>query len=112
MPKHVKRIECCYCGAASLVNLNNPNEMHLICSGCGARMDIDRLAPLSSTTPQKREVVFVPGPKSPPSEPRRSERKERSRRDDDYERRKPRKRRRSFLKRLEDVWDEIEDIFD
>ena len=117
MARHVKRIECCYCGASSLVNLDNPNAMQLICSGCNARMSVDRMQPLApaaaapvSPPPARSErtVVF-----EPPRDDRRR-RDDNDDDDDDHRDRRPRKkkRRKTFLKRLEDIWDEIEDIFD
>ena len=115
MSKYVKRIECCYCGASSLINLSNPREMALTCSGCAARMSVDKIS-LLAPMPNKptREIRFDP----PPREPREFKR---SKRDDDddkkYDKRrssehKRGRRRRTFLNKLEDIWDEIEDIFD
>ena len=111
MSEHVKRIECCYCAASSLVNLKNPHAMTLICSGCGAKMSVDRMSALAIPSPAsvpapapiRREVVF-----ERPVERKGSDDKRRGGSGGSGKRR----RRRSFLKRIEDIWDEIEDIFD
>lgn len=117
MPKHIKRIECCYCGASSLINLNNPHEMRLVCSGCSAKMSVDKLTPL---TPAAAPAP-IPRPEKPtreirfdrPDDDEHDYRERGKRRDDDRRPGKGRRRkRRTFLNRLEDIWDEIEDIFD
>jgi hypothetical protein len=108
MPKHVRSIECCYCGAASLVNLQDANRDSLTCGACGAGMAIKRMQSVSSPpdaagwngeapprlAPQWRGDTGQRGPLGP--KPDREKRKKSS----------------GFFDMIEDLWDEVEDIFD
>lgn len=108
MPKHVRSIECCYCGAASLVNLQDANRESLTCGACGAGMAVKRMKTVAGSSgtadwqgdgqprlaPQWRGDTGQRGPLGPKPEAH--------------------KRRKSsgFFDMIEDLWDEVEDIFD
>lgn len=118
MPEHVRSIECCYCGASTFVNLREVNKNSLKCGECGAGMSVSRMGFVS------KPAVAIPNREIPArsdskdrskSEPRLAKQWEekRGRRDDDDRKKKPkRKKKKGFFDRLEDIWDEVEDIFD
>lgn len=110
MPKHVRSIECCYCGASTLVNLRDANDKSLKCGECGAGMAVGKMAHVS----EQPDAVGWNGEIPPRPEPKLAkqwEEKREWRGDDDYKRSKP-KKKKGFFDRLEDIWDEVEDIFD
>lgn len=96
MKNSTKIATCCYCGARSLLKLTARDGHELACGSCGA--------PLHDL-----KWLKTPAPDLPKRTPSRPKTKEHS---------KPRpvkrvKRRKSRWKELvEDIWDEIEDIFD
>lgn len=122
MPGAVKKISCCYCDAATLVNLTKVGRGVLTCDACGARLSsarmesvINKPVPVAKPAP-KRACGGGPGALDPRwhgtagglagfgagtgmARPKKKKKP------------KP-KKRRSFLDRLEDLWDEIEDIID
>ena len=116
MPKTVRQITCCYCDAATFVDLTKIGRGVLTCDACGARLTSAKMeAVLNKPVPVKKGGTrnsgtldprwlnvhgpfgggaAVPQPKKrPKSKPR------------------PRKRKGLF-DRLDDVWDVIEDIID
>lgn len=111
MPKTVKKITCCYCDAATLVDLAKVGRGVLTCDACGARLSSARM----------EAVVNKPVPVRPAPTPKRAaqtatldprwqsaalpQQKKKAKKS------KP-KKRKGFLDRLEDLWDEIEDIID
>jgi len=106
MPKHVRSIECCYCGASTLVNLQEADGNSLKCGECGAAMSVNKMEYVSTSA-------------APESKPERRlseqwEEKREWRGDDRKERSKPKKKKKKkgFFDRLEDIWDDVEDIFD
>ena len=118
MPKTVKTITCCYCDASTLVDLGRIGRGVLTCDACGARLSSARMiavmnkpVPVTRATPKRvcnggaldprwHGVVGPHGGKGS-SRPKKK-----------YKSRSKPKKRKSFLDRLEDIWDEIEDIFD
>jgi len=102
MPKHVRSIECCYCGASTLINLHETNANSLKCGECSANMSAANLASVSSRKPGPERTLRTDFSEHP------------KRRDnDDDDRRKPKhKKKKGFFDRLEDLWDDVEDIFD
>ena len=117
MPKHVRSIQCCYCGASTLVNLNDANEKSLKCGECGAGMAVGKMEHLAAQPDASVRNTEATRQLAPQWEGKR-ERKEKREwcgkdddDDDDDDRRKPRKKK-GFFDRLEDIWDEVEDIFD
>jgi len=121
MPKHVRSIECCYCSASTLVNLREVDEKSLKCGECGAGMAVEKMAHVAERPDAagwNGEVPQRPEARKPPKDDDRRLSKEwkgkrewRGDDDDDRKRSKP-KKKKGFFDRLEDIWDEVEDIFD
>jgi len=118
MPKHVRSIECCYCSASTLVNLREVDEKSLKCGECGGGMAVDKMTHVAQPIATKDNLASTP-PCSATREDRQlaSQWKgKQDRRDDDDNKRKrkksKRKKKKGFFDRLEDIWDEVEDIFD
>lgn len=99
MPHQTKIATCCYCGSRTALRLTARKGHELACGSCGAplhEMKPLKLDPTPETRP-KRENLFA-------AAAYRAKRKQKP---------KKQKRRKGFLHRaLEEVWDEIEDIFD
>lgn len=95
---------CCYCGTRAALVLRGAERHELACSSCGAPLHDLKMLPKASvrvtaaaptpTRPKPKDVH----PKQPHPKPRKV--KKRS------------KRKGLFRKIVEEVWDEIEDIFD
>ena len=124
MPKHVRSIECCYCSASTLVNLREVDEKSLKCGECGAGMAVGKMARVSEAPDAAGWNGEIPrrperhsSPRKDHEDDRRSSKEWKGKRewrrddDDDYKRSKP-KKKKGFFDRLEDIWDEVEDIFD
>lgn len=83
---------CCYCGARTVLKLTGKVSHELACGSCGAPIRYLKPIPIETRTevkPSRRQAA----PKK---------RKE-----------KPRRKRKGFWQRaVEEIWDEIEDIFD
>ena len=95
---------CCYCGTRAALILRGRERHELSCSKCGAPLhnlkmlpirSAHRTAPLATPTRAKPKAVH---PKQPHPRPRKVK--------------KPKKRRGFWSKIAEEIWDEIEDIFD
>lgn len=116
MPKTVRMISCCYCGAATMIDLAKVGRGVLTCDACGARLCSARMeAVVNKPIPVKRAAPERIAPLAPrwhgfagsfasPAGCKKSKPKKKTKS-------KP-KKRKSFLDRLEDIWDEIEDIID
>ena len=115
MPKTVRKITCCYCDASTLVDLTRIGRGVLTCDACGARLSSARMeavvnkpVPVRRSAPRRECRTATLDTRWQKSDSRHgimgkhSKKKSRSR---------P-KKRKSFLDRLEDIWDEIEDIID
>ena len=95
---------CCYCSTRAALALRGNDRHELSCSSCGAPLHNLKMLPISAgrvtaraETPSRRSPKSV-HPKQPHPKPRKVEK---------------RKKRKGLFKRLaEDLWDEIEDIFD
>ena len=112
MPKHVRSIQCCYCGASTLVNLHEANEKSLKCGECGAGMSVGKMEHVAAqpdATVRNDEAARQLAPQWTGKRDWHGKRDDDD--DDDDDRRKPRKKK-GFFDRLEDIWDEVEDIFD
>ncbi len=99
MPHQTKIATCCYCGLRTALRLTARSGHELACGSCGAPLHEMKPLKLDPTpqTPPKRENMFSQAAFRAKSKPKK----------------KKRKPRKSFLRRaIEDVWDEIEDIFD
>jgi hypothetical protein len=108
MPEHVRSIQCCYCGASTLVNLRKANEKSLKCGECGAGMSVGKMAHVAANP----EAAVRQDEAARQLAPQWQEKREWRGKDDDCgERRKP-KKKKGFFDHLEDLWDEVEDIFD
>ncbi|QHQ34131.1 hypothetical protein [Algicella marina] len=94
MPDLTKIATCCYCGSRTVLRLTARDRHELACASCGAALH--NMKPLKA----KPATAPKPSPSRPihlPPKPRKS----------------PKKRsRKRWMDVLEDVWDEIEDIFD
>ena len=114
MPKHVRSIQCCYCGASTLVNLHEANEKSLKCGECGAGMSVGKMEHVAAqpdATVRNDEAARQLAPQWTGKRDWLGKRDDDDDDDDDDDRRKPRKKK-GFFDRLEDIWDEVEDIFD
>ena len=99
-----KLVTCCYCGTRAALVLRGDSRHELTCSQCGA--PLHRLKMLR--TPSDRGTAPTVAPTRPGH--RSAPQKNRSR--PSKPSRKHRKRKGLLRKVLEEVWDEIEDIFD
>jgi len=117
MPRTVKTISCCYCDASTLVDLAKIGRGVLTCDACGARLSSARMqavmnkpVPVKRTTPKRActggtldaRWSAVAGPYAAGAVQPKKVSKAKTKR----------KKRKSFLDRLEDIWDEIEDLID
>lgn len=106
--KTTKIATCCYCGAQALLKLSEIGARHeLSCASCGAllhnmkQMPIAPPARAQNAKPQAQKAIsHRPPPKSPPPPA--------------FKTKKRRKRSlwSRLIERAEDLWDEIEDVFD
>ena len=92
---------CCYCGMRAALVLKGEVRHELSCAGCGAPLhDLKRLR---RDRNGERDLVAPSRARAP--EPKHKPRK--------VKKRKPPKRRKSFLSKvIEEAFDVIEDIFD
>lgn len=93
---------CCYCGARTALKLSAREGHELACGRCGAPLHEMKPLKLDPTpqTPPKKENLFADA----------SYRKNKGKYQKSKKKKKPRK---GFFRRaLEEVWDEVEDIFD
>lgn len=107
MPAHTsgrKIATSCYCSTRAALVLRGNDRHELSCSSCGAPLHNLKMLPVQpdrvtarAATPT-RPVPKPDHPKQPHPKPRKLDRK--------------RRRKGLFRKVLEEVWDEIEDIFD
>jgi ribosomal protein S27AE len=111
MPKHVRSIECCYCGASTLVNLHEANAKSLKCGECGAGMAVGKMEHVAAQPDAAVRNDEAVRQLAPQWQAKREWRGGDDDDDDDDDRRKP-KKKKGFFDRLEDIWDEVEDIFD
>lgn len=95
---------CCYCGSRAALILRGKDRHELCCSNCGAPLHDLKMLPKASVrataptaTPARPRPKPV-HPKQPHPRPRKVQ--------------KRRKRKGLFSKIVEEIWDEIEDIFD
>ncbi|WP_281984078.1 hypothetical protein [Thalassorhabdomicrobium marinisediminis] len=100
---------CCYCGTRAALRLRGAERHELSCASCGAplrnmkEMPVARAAGQSTGKPARNPAKPVAAPSAKRSRPDRTET------------RNPKKRRNRkglWRKIAEEVWDEIEDIFD
>ena len=109
MAQGQKIATCCYCGTRAVMRFDK--ERHeLVCSACGAPLHNMKFMPQPSQTRKKKDrkgerhmsVAAMPRASRAPAyeEPRPRPKKSR-------------KRRKPIFRRVfEELWDEIEDIFD
>ncbi len=122
MPDTIRKIACCYCETATLVDLTKLGRGVLTCDACGARLSSARMEALvNRPVPVKRPATLRKTGNTGTLDPRwlnvvgpfggggaaasTAARKPKPKKT-------KRKKRKSFLDRLEDIWDEIEDIID
>lgn len=92
MKPEPKIATCCYCGTRAVLKLTGTVRHELACRGCGASLRILKTIPVET----RREVKAS---RTKPLPVRYRE--------------KPGRKRKSFFKRaVEEIWDEIEDLFD
>lgn len=101
MAYQTKIATCCYCGTRTMLKLSAREGHELACGNCGAPLHEMKPLKIDPTpkTPRKRENQFADA----------AFRKSKSKRKN-YKKSKPRKG--FFMRALEEVWDEVEDIFD
>jgi len=88
---------CSYCGTRSILKLVGNVQHELACNACGARLHtMKHLKAAPAPAPERRAPSPRPMRQAAPTKARK--------------RRKPMRRR--FVDLLEDIWDEVEDIFD
>ena len=93
MPDLTKIATCSYCGTRSVLQLRGKVQHELACGSCGAKLHTMKPLRVTPERPKQRATPEVRH--RPPPRPAR---------------RKPKRRR--LLDLVEDIWDEIEDIFD
>jgi len=100
----VKVATCCYCGTRAALVLRGNTRHELGCSNCGAPLSRLKMLPNPvPATPTPAPVQRRTGPQTA-FQPRQKKR---------YEKPKKRKYRKGFWRKvIEEIWDEIEDIFD
>lgn len=115
MPEGRKIATCCYCGTRAVLVFDRARH-ELSCQGCGAPLHNMKSMPQSVDHYKKTERARNSGRRDLPEYPREAPRD----RDRHYHRawhpvkpKKSRKKRKPMLRRLvEEIWDEVEDIFD
>lgn len=95
---------CCYCGTRAVLVLGGDARHELACSSCGAPLHALKMLPIGAVQGSTRSVTPArPQPK--PTHPKQPHPRPR--------RVKKHKKRKGLLRYLaEEIWDEIEDIFD
>ena len=112
MPDSRKIATCCYCGTRAVLTLDKGRH-ELACSACGAPLHNMKFMPKRQKSKGKNRSspIHAAMPFSTMA-PRDRQMAYRQTWQDDP-RRKRKKKRRPFMRRmLEELWDEIEDIFD
>lgn len=116
MPEGRKIATCCYCGTRAVLVFDKARH-ELTCQACGAPLHDMKFMPKDTGGKEKKKSRRAPGgaiPTYPRDYP--DERPAAHRRGWPAEDRRPRKapkRRKPFMRRmLEELWDEVEDIFD
>lgn len=100
----VKVATCCYCGTRAALVLRGKERHELSCGSCGA--PLGRLKMLPNGSARATAPAATPTRPEPKKAPRKPERKE-------VRRPKKRKHRKGLVRKVfEEIWDEIEDIFD
>lgn len=103
MPQ-IKKATCCYCGSHTTLRLSGKVRHELRCSSCGAPLSRMKMLPIAA--------VKVSAPAAAPTRPQPKSAHYGERRKP-WEKRRKGKYRKGFLRKMvEEVWDEIEDIFD
>ncbi|MEM9229561.1 MAG: hypothetical protein AAGB10_08150 [Pseudomonadota bacterium] len=92
---------CCYCGNRTILTLVGQVQHELACGSCGARLHTMKhlKAPQSKSKSSTKR-----SPKPVERRPAQTEHKKKKQ--------KSSRRRFEFSDLIEDIWDEIEDIFD
>ena len=99
-----KLATCCYCGTRAVLILTGSERHELACSSCGAPLRDLKMLPIAAVQATVRSATPArPTPKSThPKQPHPRPRKV-----------KKYKKRKGLMRHLvEEIWDEIEDIFD
>ncbi len=90
MKNSTKIATCCYCGARSVLKLTARDGHELACGSCGAPLHEMKWLKRPEPLERKRSTAPVT------TRPRKS----------------PKRRKPGWKKLVENIWDEIEDIFD
>ena len=91
MKNSTKIATCCYCGARSVLKLTARDGHELACGSCGAPLHNLKWLKQGHETP-RRDAKRSPARAQP--------------------RKQKKKRKSTFSRVVETIWDEIEDIFD
>ncbi|MBX2855076.1 MAG: hypothetical protein KTR21_08815 [Rhodobacteraceae bacterium] len=118
MAETIKIASCCYCGARAALTLGDVSRdgftrHELACANCGApismlkRLKVEAApTPVRRPQPQRNRATPQPFAKSPrKAPPRKAPPKKKKRRS-------PKRRRYSFVEILDDLFDDLEDLFD
>ncbi len=100
---------CCYCGTCAALVLGGTERVELMCSSCGAPLHDLKMLPKSAVRGTARAATPARPARSGKS-PKPTHPKQPHPRPRKVSKRK--KRRGLFGKIVEELWDEIEDIFD
>lgn len=101
MPQTRKIATCCYCGTRAVLVLNRARHV-LACSACGAPLTEMKAMPARPAASVARSPILEQSPADRDEDTARKPLKRRKRR-----RRKP-----QIYRAFEEIWDEIEDIWD
>ena len=95
---------CCYCGTRAALVLRGKNRHELACSSCGA--------PLRAMKMLRSEPDRATAPAATPARPDHRAAPQRGRYARPAKYRKRKKTKGLLRKVFEEIWDELEDIFD
>ncbi|PTX54117.1 hypothetical protein C8N43_2923 [Litoreibacter ponti] len=102
MRPQIKLATCCYCSARTMLKPTARDGHELACGSCGAPLhEMKWLKSPEPAAPKRKGAKPAPRPTPYRAEQARYEKPRK------YKKRKP-----FWRKALEEVWDEIEDIFD
>ena len=112
MPDSRKIATCCYCGTRSVLVLDKARH-ELTCGACGAPLHDMKFMPKKAEKKEKRKSAApVPSMPYPTTAPRDRGPVYQRPWQDDPRRKRKKKRKPMFRRMLEELWDEVEDIFD
>lgn len=96
---------CCYCGTRTALSLKGKVQHELACGNCGAPLHDLKQMPVSvARNPSAKHATVKPSRiRVKPDDPFKGSK---------WDKRTKKKKRRIFKGLFEEIWDELEDIFD